>query len=133
VQRACLEERLLLLTCGTFENVIRWIPPLVVTDAQIDDALADLRRALRRADLEVAHVRRDRRLTRRPAARATSPAPGGATRGPAPLLPPSGRARRPPIRGVPHADDPTRHRGPRPHSRALVARRDAAAARGAGR
>jgi acetylornithine/succinyldiaminopimelate/putrescine aminotransferase len=39
-------ERLLLLTCGTFENVIRWIPPLVVSDAQIDDALAVFARAL---------------------------------------------------------------------------------------
>jgi 4-aminobutyrate aminotransferase len=47
VQRACLDERLLLLTCGTFENVIRWIPPLVVTDEQIDDALAVFARALR--------------------------------------------------------------------------------------
>jgi 4-aminobutyrate aminotransferase len=46
VQRACLDERLLLLTCGTFENVIRWIPPLVVTDPQIDDALAVFGRAL---------------------------------------------------------------------------------------
>ena len=46
VQRACLDERLLLLTCGTFENVIRWIPPLVVTDAQIDEALAVFGRAL---------------------------------------------------------------------------------------
>ena len=55
VQRACLEDRLLLLTCGTFENVIRWIPPLVVTAAQIDGALATFERALRRADLEVAH------------------------------------------------------------------------------
>ena len=49
VQRACLEERLLLLTCGTFENVIRWIPPLVVSDAQIDDALATFERALARS------------------------------------------------------------------------------------
>lgn len=55
VQRACLEERLLLLTCGTFENVIRWIPPLVVTGEQIEAAVAAFERALRRADLEVAH------------------------------------------------------------------------------
>ena len=48
VQRACLDERLLLLTCGTFDQVIRWIPPLVVTDAQIDDALATFARALER-------------------------------------------------------------------------------------
>jgi len=54
VQRACLAERLLLLTCGTFENVIRWIPPLVVTDEQIDAAVAAFERALRRADVAVA-------------------------------------------------------------------------------
>jgi 4-aminobutyrate aminotransferase len=40
VQRAAIARRLLLLTCGTFENVIRWIPPLVVTDDEIDQALA---------------------------------------------------------------------------------------------
>ncbi len=39
VQKACLEHNLLLLTCGTFDNVIRWIPPLVVNNAQIDEAL----------------------------------------------------------------------------------------------
>jgi 4-aminobutyrate aminotransferase len=46
VQRACLDERLLLLTCGTFENVVRWIPPLVVQAQQIEDALATFARAL---------------------------------------------------------------------------------------
>jgi len=39
VQDGCLKRNLLLLTCGTYENVIRWIPPLVVTAGQIDDAL----------------------------------------------------------------------------------------------
>ncbi|MCC6616905.1 MAG: aminotransferase class III-fold pyridoxal phosphate-dependent enzyme [Anaerolineae bacterium] len=39
VQKACLERHLLLLTCGTYGNVIRWIPPLVVNEAQIDEAL----------------------------------------------------------------------------------------------
>jgi 4-aminobutyrate aminotransferase/(S)-3-amino-2-methylpropionate transaminase len=29
----------LTLTCGTFGNVIRLLPPLVVTDAQLTDAL----------------------------------------------------------------------------------------------
>ena len=48
VQRACLGEHLLLLTCGTFDQVIRWIPPLVVSDAQIDAALATFARALER-------------------------------------------------------------------------------------
>ncbi len=39
VQKACLDDRLLLLTCGTYENVIRWIPPLVADASQIDAAL----------------------------------------------------------------------------------------------
>jgi 4-aminobutyrate aminotransferase len=39
VQKACIERDLLLLTCGTYDNVIRWIPPLVVNDTQIDEAL----------------------------------------------------------------------------------------------
>lgn len=46
VQRACLEHGLLLLTCGTFENVIRWIPPLVVSGEQIDGALEVFARAV---------------------------------------------------------------------------------------
>lgn len=39
IQQACLERGLLLLTCGTFGNVIRWVPPLVVTEGQIAAAL----------------------------------------------------------------------------------------------
>ncbi len=35
----CADHNLLLLTCGSYENVIRWIPPLVVNEAQIDEAL----------------------------------------------------------------------------------------------
>lgn len=54
VQRACLDERLLLLTCGTHDNVIRWIPPLVVQAAQIDAALATFERALERQAAGVA-------------------------------------------------------------------------------
>jgi 4-aminobutyrate aminotransferase len=49
VQRACLDERLLLLTCGTFDNVIRWIPPLVVRAEQIDEAVRVFGRAVERA------------------------------------------------------------------------------------
>ncbi len=41
VVQACFERKLMLLTCGTFDNVIRWIPPLIVTETQIDEA-ADL-------------------------------------------------------------------------------------------
>jgi 4-aminobutyrate aminotransferase len=46
VQKGCIERDLLLLTCGTFDNVIRWIPPLVVNDAQIDEALGLFAEAL---------------------------------------------------------------------------------------
>lgn len=38
VVQACFERKLVLLTCGTYDNVIRWIPPLVVTEKQIDEA-----------------------------------------------------------------------------------------------
>lgn len=48
VQAACLDERLLLLTCGTWDNVIRFIPPLVVTPEQMDDGLMRFERALAR-------------------------------------------------------------------------------------
>jgi 4-aminobutyrate aminotransferase len=36
---AAAEQGLLLLTCGPFGNVVRMIPPLVVTEEQVDDAL----------------------------------------------------------------------------------------------
>jgi len=42
----CLEQGLLLLTCGTYGNVIRWIPPLVVTREQIEGALEIFRGAV---------------------------------------------------------------------------------------
>jgi 4-aminobutyrate aminotransferase-like enzyme len=47
VQAACVERKLLLLTCGSYENVIRWIPPLVVNEQQIDDTLTIFEDALR--------------------------------------------------------------------------------------
>ncbi len=46
VQQACLERNLLFLTCGSYENVIRWIPPLVVQQSQIDSALGIFAEAL---------------------------------------------------------------------------------------
>jgi 4-aminobutyrate aminotransferase len=46
VQTACLERNLLILTCGTFENVIRWIPPLIVSPEQIDEAVSIFEQAL---------------------------------------------------------------------------------------
>jgi 4-aminobutyrate aminotransferase len=43
---ACEEQGLLLLTCGTYENIIRWIPPLVVDENQIKNALGTFGQAL---------------------------------------------------------------------------------------
>lgn len=53
VQKACWSEKLMLLTCGTYENVIRWIPPLVVNASQIDEALGIFGRAVEKATAEV--------------------------------------------------------------------------------
>jgi 4-aminobutyrate aminotransferase len=39
VIQACERRGLLLLSCGTYDNTLRWIPPLVVNEAQINDAL----------------------------------------------------------------------------------------------
>lgn len=49
VRLACLERKLLLLTCGPYDNIIRWIPPLVVTRSQIREALAVFEAALNEA------------------------------------------------------------------------------------
>jgi 4-aminobutyrate aminotransferase len=45
---ACLDEKLMLLTCGAWDNTIRWIPPLNVTESQISEALAIFRWALQK-------------------------------------------------------------------------------------
>ena len=42
IQKKCLDNKMLILTCGTFGNVIRWIPPLVVSEQQIEDSLVIL-------------------------------------------------------------------------------------------
>ncbi|MBA3436160.1 MAG: aspartate aminotransferase family protein [Chloroflexi bacterium] len=42
----CADLGLLLLTCGTAHNVIRWIPPLDVTAAEVTEALAIFEEAL---------------------------------------------------------------------------------------
>ncbi|MGB3716758.1 MAG: aminotransferase class III-fold pyridoxal phosphate-dependent enzyme [Candidatus Promineifilaceae bacterium] len=46
IQAKCLEYKMLILTCGTFGNVIRWIPPLVVTEQQIEDSLVILEESI---------------------------------------------------------------------------------------
>jgi 4-aminobutyrate aminotransferase len=47
VTRHCLEfGHLLLMNCGTYGNVLRWMPPLVVSEAEIDQALGAFRAAM---------------------------------------------------------------------------------------
>ena len=43
---ALREGKLILLTCGPYANTIRWIPPLIVTEAQIAEALHTFEKAL---------------------------------------------------------------------------------------
>lgn len=43
---SCQEGGLLLLTCGPWDNTIRWIPPLIVNDNQIQDGIRIFRNAL---------------------------------------------------------------------------------------
>jgi 4-aminobutyrate aminotransferase len=50
VQKACLDDNLLLLTCGAYGNVVRWIPPLNVSETQIDQALHTFAGALEKVD-----------------------------------------------------------------------------------
>ena len=47
VAKACHEQGVLVLTCGTFDNVIRLLPPLVITDELLADALTVLETAVR--------------------------------------------------------------------------------------
>lgn len=47
VVRAAFEENLLLLTCGTHNNVVRWIPPLVTSEEQVEQAIQVFRNALK--------------------------------------------------------------------------------------
>lgn len=39
VQAECLSGQMMLLTAGPWDNTIRWIPPLVVTESQMNEAL----------------------------------------------------------------------------------------------
>jgi 4-aminobutyrate aminotransferase len=47
IVRAVEDQNLLLLTCGTYDNVVRWIPPLNVTSEQINDGLKIFEGALK--------------------------------------------------------------------------------------
>lgn len=39
VKGACLHEGLILISCGTYGNIVRWLPPLTVNRGEIDQAL----------------------------------------------------------------------------------------------
>ncbi|MFC2063506.1 aspartate aminotransferase family protein [Chloroflexota bacterium] len=47
VVQAAEKRGLMLLTCGTYDSTVRWIPPLNVTEDQVDDALGIFSEALR--------------------------------------------------------------------------------------
>lgn len=49
VTSVCRENGLLLLTCGAYGNVVRWIPPLVVNQEQVQEALTVFAGALETA------------------------------------------------------------------------------------
>jgi 4-aminobutyrate aminotransferase len=46
VAQACHQQGLMLLTCGADGNIIRWIPPLVVNQEQLQEALSIFDQAL---------------------------------------------------------------------------------------
>jgi len=46
VVKGCLKRHLMLLTCGPWDNTIRWIPPLIVTLEQVEEAVAIFREAV---------------------------------------------------------------------------------------
>jgi 4-aminobutyrate aminotransferase len=47
VAKAALAEGLMLLTCGSYDNILRWIPPLIITEAHVKEALGMFERALK--------------------------------------------------------------------------------------
>jgi 4-aminobutyrate aminotransferase len=54
VVQACFDNGLLLLTCGTWDNTIRWIPPLIVSEAQVADAIEIFGKGLSKVGSELA-------------------------------------------------------------------------------
>ncbi|MBN2145875.1 MAG: aminotransferase class III-fold pyridoxal phosphate-dependent enzyme [Anaerolineales bacterium] len=48
VMHECYDEKLLVLTCGPWDNTIRWIPPLVVSAEEIDKALGIVGKVLKK-------------------------------------------------------------------------------------
>jgi 4-aminobutyrate aminotransferase/(S)-3-amino-2-methylpropionate transaminase len=46
IAQACHRQGVLVLTCGSFGNVIRLLPPLVIDDALLDDGMGVLAAAV---------------------------------------------------------------------------------------
>jgi 4-aminobutyrate aminotransferase/(S)-3-amino-2-methylpropionate transaminase len=46
INAACHAEGVLTLTCGTFGNVFRFLPPLVIDESLVDEAMGVLDKAL---------------------------------------------------------------------------------------
>ena len=49
VRANCQDNKLILMGCGTYGNTLRWIPPLIVTEAQINEGLTIFEEALNAA------------------------------------------------------------------------------------
>ncbi len=49
VIQGCLDDGLILLNCGTYGNVVRMIPPLVIDDSHLEEALGVFHGALEKA------------------------------------------------------------------------------------
>lgn len=52
VVKECFRRQLLLLTCGPWDNTVRWIPPLIVTAEQIEQAVQSFREAVKTLEQE---------------------------------------------------------------------------------
>jgi len=52
VQKECSENGLIIITAGTFKNVIRILSPLVITDEQLHKGLNILEAAIRKYTVE---------------------------------------------------------------------------------
>jgi 4-aminobutyrate aminotransferase/(S)-3-amino-2-methylpropionate transaminase len=46
IAKACHAEGVLVLTAGTYGNVLRFLPPLVIPDALLDEALSIIEKAI---------------------------------------------------------------------------------------
>lgn len=46
VKKTCIENGMLILTCGTHDNITRWIPPLIINDEQLEEGLKIFEHAL---------------------------------------------------------------------------------------